>query len=126
MWQVIKETTQYMWRSEKNRLFMLITTALVIIYSFFVLPHISGEKEVDIEMLEREMNGNVVQFEEALNEGLIVPSALTGTTAYSNQRNEYVQQRELLTALKQGDVKRYISIPYRPDTQKEVENNNLE
>lgn len=114
MKQVIKETAKYMWRSEKNRLFMAITTALVVIYSLFVLPNVSGEQEVDVEMLEREMAGNVVQFETSLDEGLIVPSSLTGTTAYFSFRSEAVAQRELLTALKQGDVKRYISIPYRP------------
>src|SRR5699024_8413409 len=61
-----------------------------------------------------EMSGNVVQFEEALDDGLIIPSIMTGTTAYEESRREYVAQRELLTALKQGDVKRYIDISYRP------------
>lgn len=114
MMQVIKETMKYMWRSEKNRLFMVISTALVLIYTIFIVPNISGENEVDVEMLEREMSGNVVQFEEALDDGLIIPSIMTGTTAYEESRREYVAQRELLTALKQGDVKRYIDISYRP------------
>jgi len=126
MTQVITETVKYMWRSEKNRLFMVLTTALVLIYSFFLVPKISGEDEVDIEMLEREMTGNVVQFEEALDEGLIVPNVLTGTTAYDQWRRESVAQRELLTALKQGDVKRYIAIDYRPTTATEQEASGLE
>lgn len=116
MKQVIKETVKYMWRSEKNRLFMFISTALVILYTVFVLPNISGENEIDVEMLEREMSGNVVQFEGALDEGLLIPSIMTGTTAYASQRQESVSQRQLLTALKQGDVKRYIEISYRPET----------
>ena len=95
MTQVIRETVKYMWRSEKNRLFMALTTALVLIYSLFLVPKISGDVEVDIEMMEREMTGNVIQFEEALDEGLIVPNVLTGTTAYDQWRRESVAQREL-------------------------------
>lgn len=114
MRQVIKETTKYMWRSEKNRLFMVITTALVLLYTLFVVPGLSSENEMNIQNLERDMNGNVVQFEQSLKDGLIVPNALTGTTAYSQLRHGYVNQREVLTALKHGDVRRYISTPYRP------------
>jgi len=121
MRQVVKETMKYMWRSEKNRLFMVVTTALVILYALFVVPNLSSENEVNIDNLERDMTGNVVQFEEALDSGLIVPSALTGTTAYNNQRREYVAQRELLTALEQGDVERYLQIPYRPESNPESE-----
>lgn len=119
MTEVIAETIKYMWRSEKNRLFMIISTALMLLYTFFVLPNVSGENEINIENLETEMTGNVVQFEGALDQGLIVPGALTGTTAYIEMRREYVAQREVLTALKQGDAKRYIAIPYRPDSQRE-------
>lgn len=126
MTQVIRETVKYMWRSEKNRLFMALTTALVLIYSLFLVPKISGDVEVDIEMMEREMAGNVIQFEEALDEGLIVPNVLTGTTAYDQWRRESVAQRELLTALKQGDAKRYIEIDYRPTTATEREVSGLE
>jgi len=126
MTQVIRETVKYMWRSEKNRLFMALTTALVLIYSLFLVPKISGDVEVDIEMMEREMTGNVIQFEEALDEGLIVPNVLTGTTAYDQWRRESVAQRELLTALKQGDAKRYIEIDYRPTTATEREASGLE
>ena len=126
MTQVIRETVKYMWRSEKNRLFMALTTALVLIYSLFLVPKISGDVEVDIEMMEREMTGNVIQFEEALDEGLIVPNVLTGTTAYDQWRRESVAQRELLTALKQGDAKRYIEIDYRPTTATEREVSGLE
>lgn len=126
MTQVITETVKYMWRSEKNRLFMTLTTALVLIYSLFIVPKISGDNEVDIEMMEREMTGNVVQFEDALEKGLIVPNVLTGTTAYDQWRREAVAQRELLTALKRGDVKRYIEIDYRPSTATEKEASGLE
>src|SRR5699024_12249002 len=95
--------------------------ALVLIYSLFIVPKMSGENEVDIEMMERVMTGNVIQFEESLEEGLIVPNVLTGTTAYDQWRREAVAQRELLTALKRGDVKRYIEIDYRPSTATEKE-----
>jgi len=121
MKQVVKETAKYMWRSEKNRLFMVVTTALAFIYTIFIVPNLSSENEVNIDNLERDMSGNVVQFEEALDSGLIVPSALTGTTAYNDQRREYVAQRELLTALRQGDVRRYLQIPYRPASDSETE-----
>ena len=108
MKQVIKETSRFMWRSGKNRLFMVITTALVLLYTLFVVPNLSSEDEMNVRNLERDMNGNVVQFEQALQDGLIVPNALTGTTAYNQLRREYINQREVLTALKHGDVKRYI------------------
>lgn len=114
MKQVVTETVKYMWRSEKNRLFMILSTALVVLYAFTVLPNISGEDEIDLEMMEREMTGNVVQFEGALDDGLIVPNNMTGTTAYNSLRREYVKQRELMTALSHGDVHRYIDISYRP------------
>lgn len=115
MKQVMTETMKYMWRSEKNRLFMALTTGLVLFHTLFVVPNLSSENEIDLENLERDMTGNVVQFEDALNRGSIVPSALTGTTAYSQLRQEYVAQREVLTALKQGDVRRYIATSYRPN-----------
>src|SRR5690625_979642 len=126
MTQVIKETAKYMWRSEKNRLFMVLSTALVLVYALFVVPNISGEEEIDTDMMEREMVGNVVQFENALDEGLIIPSVMTGTTAYNTLRREYVNQRELLTALSQGDVKRYIDISYRPSSGMSQEESGLE
>lgn len=125
MKQVVVETIRYMWRNEKNRLFMGLTTLFVFFYTLFVVPNISGENEINVEHLERDMYGNVVQFEQALKDGLIVPNALTGTTAYNNMRREYVAQRELLTALKQGDVRRYIQIPYRPNTD-EIDRSGLE
>lgn len=112
MKQVIKETTKYMWRSEKNRLFMVITTALVLLYTLFVVPGLSSENEMNIRNLERDLNGNKVQFEQSLKDGWIVPNALTGTTAYNQQRRSYIEQREVLTALKHGDVRRYISTPH--------------
>lgn len=110
------ETIKYMWRSEKNRLFMVLTTAFILVYSLFVLPNVSGDQEIELDAFEREMNGNIVQFEDALDAGLIVPNMLTGTNAYNVQRREYVAQRELLTALKQGDARRYIAIDYRPES----------
>lgn len=115
MRQVIKETAKYMWRSEKNRLFMVLTTALVLLYTLLVVPRLSSENEINIDHLERDMAGNIVQFEESLDAGLIVPSALTGTTSYNQLRRQYVAQREVLTALQQGDVRRYIATSYRPD-----------
>lgn len=123
---IIKETIQYMWRSEKNRLFMVLTTGLVCIYSLFILPNISGEAEIELDTFERAMNGNVVQFEDALDSGLILPNMLTGTSAYSVQRNEYVAQRELLTALKQGDARRYIEVNDLPSENQELEEQGLE
>lgn len=114
MKQVVKETSRYMWRNEKNRLFMGIATLAVLLYSFIIVPHISGENEINVAHLERDMNGNVIQFEQALEDGLIVPNSLTGTTAYHQLRREYVAQREVLTALKHGDVRRYIAASYRP------------
>lgn len=126
MKEVIEETIKYMWRSEKNRLFMIVTTALVLIYSFFILPNISGDNQINIDGLEREMNGNIVQFEDALDDGLIVPNMLTGTSAYISQREEYVVQRDLLTALKQGDSRRYLSIDYRPESTEEKTGEGLE
>ena len=72
------------------------------------------------------MNGNVVQFEDALNEGLIVPNMLTATSAYDSQRQEYVLQRQLLTALKQGDAERYLSLTYRPASAQKKEAQGLE
>lgn len=126
MTQIIKETILYMWRSEKNRLFMGLATAFVLIYSIFILPQISGEDEVDLDLLEVEMTGNVVQFENSLDDGLLVPSVMTGTTAYSSLRGEYIMQRELLTALKQGDVERYITIDYRPGVRESSTEKGLE
>lgn len=123
---IVEETVQYMWRSEKNRLFMVLATGLVFIYSLFILPNISGEAEIELDTFEREMNGNVVQFEDALDAGLILPNMLTGTSAYNAQRQEYVAQRELLTALKQGDARRYIEIDYRPQANQEIREQGVE
>ena len=126
MQQVLVETLKYMWRSEKNRLFMFISTFFVLAYSIFILPNISGEREVSLDDLEREMYGNVVQFEDALSEGFIVPNMLTGTSAYNSQRQEYVLQRQLLTVLKQGDAKGYLSLDYRPESLQKKEPKALE
>ena len=115
MSQIVKETTKFMWRSDKNRLFMAISTIVVLLYTLFIVPNLSSEDEINIKNLEREMSGNVVQFEESLDSGLLVPNALTGTTAYNDLRHEYVAQREMLTALKQGDVRRYVTNNYRPE-----------
>lgn len=123
---ISKETIQYMWRSEKNRLFMALALGFVFIYSLFILPNISGEAEIELDALEREVNGNVVQFEDALDTGLILPNMLTGTSAYILQRKEYIAQRELLTALKQGDARRYLEVNNPPSTNQEFEAQGLE
>ncbi|SFC61250.1 hypothetical protein SAMN04488102_11329 [Alkalibacterium subtropicum] len=112
--QVMSETVTYMWRNKKNRLVMILCLGAVLLHSLLVLPNTPGQNEVDITELERQMEGNRQTFEDQLEKGLTVPSVMTGTSAYEIARNEYVAQRELLTALNNGDVRRYLEIPYRP------------
>ncbi|MDZ7836388.1 MAG: hypothetical protein U5K84_14665 [Alkalibacterium sp.] len=112
--QVMSETFTYMWRNKKNRLVMILCLGAVLLHSLFILPNTPGPDEVDIVQLERQMEGNRQTFEDQLDKGLTVPSFMTGTSAYEQARNEYVNQRELLTALNNGDVRRYLEIPYRP------------
>lgn len=123
--EVFIETYRYMWRSKKNRLFMIIAFALVIFYVLILLPHSSGPNEVDVEALERDMYANQQQFADRLDNGLTAPSLLTGTNAYHLARNEHADQRELLVALRHGDVYRYLSIPYRPASREELSDNSF-
>lgn len=115
--QVMSETVTYMWRNKKNRLVMILCLGAVLLHSLFILPNTPGYDEVDVTQLERQMEGNRQTFEDQLDKGLTVPSFMTGTSAYEAARNEYVDQRELLTALNNGDVRRYLEIPYRPMAQ---------
>lgn len=114
--QVTKETYRYMWRNKKNRLFIGLAFAFVFVYVVLLLPRIPGPGEVDIGDLEREMYANQQQFEDRLESGMTAPSGMTGTNVYEVAHNEFVAQRELLTALRQGDIYRYLEIPYRPET----------
>lgn len=110
----MSETVTYMWRNKKNRLVMILCLGAVLLHSLFILPNTPGHDEVNVTQLERQMEGNRQTFEDQLEKGLTVPSFMTGTSAYEAARNEYVNQRELLTALNNGDVRRYLEIPYRP------------
>lgn len=112
--QVIRETFTYMWRNKKNRLVILLCFGAVLIHSLFILPNTPGIDEVNIESMQRSMEGNRQTFEDNLEDGMTIPTVMTGTSAYEVARNEYVNQRELLTALETGDVRRYLDIPYRP------------
>lgn len=85
-----------------------------MIHSLVILPNRPGHDEVDMDRLEQQMHSNRQTFEDQLDKGLTVPTFFTGTSAYEVARNEYVNQRELLTALNNGDVRRYLEIPYRP------------
>lgn len=121
--ELITETVKYMWRNKKNRLFMMVSLGIVFCHAVFILPNIPGQNEVDIEQLEREMLGNEQTMEDNLAEGRTVPSIMTGTSAYEAAANDYVNQRQLLTALKQGDARRYLSIDYRPEVTERTEVN---
>lgn len=112
--QIISETFTYMWRNKKNRLVMVLCLGAVLLHSLVLLPNRPGHDEVDITKLERQMEANKQTFEDQLEKGLTVPTFFTGTSAYEVARNEYVNQRELLTTLKNGDVRRYLETPYRP------------
>jgi len=112
----MSETFTYMWRNKKNRLVMILCLGAVLLHSLFVLPNTPGPDEVDIVQLERQLEGNRQTFEDQLDKGLTVPSVMTRTSAYEQARNEYAKQRELLTALNNGDVRRYLEIPYRPSS----------
>lgn len=111
--QVIKETLTYMWRNKKNRLVIVLCFGAIILHSLLILPNTPGVEEVNIEAMERSMEGNRQTFEDNLEDGVTIPTMMTGTSAYEVARNEYVNQRELLTALETGDVRRYLDIPYR-------------
>lgn len=120
--QVVNETLKYMWRNKKNRLIMILCIGMVLLHSFLILPNITTPDEVDIDLLEREISSNVQTFEDRLESGQTITSLFTGTSAYQEARNEYANQRELLSALRTGDARRYLEISYRPP----VENDDLE
>lgn len=121
--QLITETFTYMWRNKKNRLVMLLCLGAILIHSLILSPNTPGHDEVDLVQLERQMESNRQTFEDQLGKGLTVPTFFTGTSAYEVARNEYVNQRELLTALNNGDVRRYLEIPYRPAAEESFEEN---
>ena len=115
--QVVRETLAYMWRNKKNRLVIVLCFGALLVHSLLILPNTRFHDEVDVVALERGMDSNRQTFEDRLEEGLTVPTFMTGTSAYEIARNEYVNQRELLTALKMGDVRRYLGISYRPTSE---------
>lgn len=106
--QTIEETVKYMWRNEKNRLFMGLMLTLMLVYVLLFAPDFNSQHDLDMEALQVEMRGNGIQAESAKENGYIVPSIMTGTTAYIEQKHEYGSQRELYTTLKQGDIYRYL------------------
>ena len=108
--QTIEETAKYMWRNQKNRLFMGIMLVLMVVYVLIFAPHFRSVYDMDMAQLEIEMIGNGVQADNAKKNGLIVPSIMTQTTAYINQEYEFGTQRELLTTLRQGDIYRYLDL----------------
>lgn len=108
--QTIEETVKYMWRNQKNRLFMSIMLMLMVVYVIIFAPHFHSEYDMDMAQLETEMIGNGVQADNAKKNGLIVPSIMTQTTAYINQEYEFGTQRELLTTLRHGDIYRYLDL----------------
>lgn len=112
--QVMNETFKYMWRNKKNRLIMLIAFGGMLLYSVFILPNVQGINEVDVQQLERELASNQQTFEDRLETGQTISSLFTETSAYEVARNEYVNQRDLLSAIRTGDARRYLQIPYRP------------
>lgn len=113
--QVVSETLKYMWRNKKNRLVMMLCVGMVLIHSVLILPSMTDPTEVDINQLEREITSNRQTFEDQLESGQTVSSLFTGTSAYQLARNDYVNQRELLSALNTGDARRYLEIGYRPE-----------
>lgn len=115
--QTVEETVKYMWRNKKNRLFMGIMTALMLIYVILFAPDFNSHHDMDMEDLQYEMTGNAVQAQSAKEKGYIVPSIMTGTTAYIEQQHEFGQQRELFTTLRQGDIYRYLETVSSMDTE---------
>lgn len=108
--QTIEETTKYMWRNQKNRLFMVIMLGLMIIYVLLFAPDFNRNQDYDMESLRTEMIGNRTQAENAKANGHIAPSIMTGTTAYIEQEFQFGANRELYTTLKQGDIYRYLEV----------------
>lgn len=112
--QIIKETLKYMWRNKKNRLVMVLSLGVVLAHSLLILPNLTEDFDVDVAQLERSIVSNQQTFEDRLETGQTLTSFFTGTSAYQQARNEYVNQRELLTAIRTGDTRRYLTINYRP------------
>lgn len=106
--QTMEETVKYMWRNKKNRLFMGIMLGLMLVYVIGFAPDFNRENDLDMLNLETEMIGNGVQADSAKRNGHIVPSIMTGTTAYIQYAHEFGAQREMHTTLKQGDIHRYL------------------
>lgn len=106
--QTIEETIKYMWRNEKNRLFMGLMLILMLVYVLLFAPDFNSQHDLNVDDLEYEMTGNAVQAQNAKENGFIVPSIMTGTTAYIEQKHEAGLQRELFTTIKQGDIYRYL------------------
>jgi hypothetical protein len=71
-------------------------------------PDFNRHHDLDVNGLEDDFIGNTVQAQGAKENGFIVPSLMTGTTAYIEQTHEAGYQRELLTTLRQGDIYRYL------------------
>jgi len=109
--QTIEETVKYMWRSQKNRLFMAISIGAMLVYVLLFAPNFNSYQDINLDDLESDMAGNIVQTEYSKREGYIVPSSYTGTTAYIEQQNELGNQREIYTILKHGDAQRYLEEP---------------
>lgn len=106
--QTVEETVKYMWRSQKNRLFMGLMLVFMVIYVLVFASGFNRHHDLDVESLEVEMTGNKVQAEHAKENGLLVPSIMTKTTAYIEQEYEFGEQRELYTSIQQGDIQRYL------------------
>lgn len=109
MKNIANETLVYMWRSKKNRLFMVVLLVVMLIYPIFFVPSFNKQYDSDTSKLEKELVAHVNQIEHAKKEGLIEPSLISGTTAYHNRQIAYGRQRELLTTLRQGDIQRYLT-----------------
>lgn len=110
--QTVDETLKYMWRNEKNRLFMGILLVFMLLYSIFLAPDYNSHQDINMDELEVEMIGNGIQADNAKANDLLIPSGMTGTTSYIQQKSQFGEQRELYTTLKQGDVKRYLQTPW--------------
>lgn len=108
--QTMEETTKYMWRNKKNRLFMGIMLVLMVVYVVIFAPNFNSEYDLDMNELHTEMLGNQAQAESAKDKGLIAPNVLTKTTAYIEQLYQFGTERELYTTIKQGDLHRYLEI----------------
>ena len=69
--QTVEETVKYMWRSQKNRLFMGLMLVFMVIYVLVFTPGFNSHHDLDVKSLEDEMTGNAVQAEHAKDNGLL-------------------------------------------------------